>query len=91
MNTETRVTQVQHFPTRGEIKNKASNKLLTLLDNSNDNDKKAYTNIKQPNNEGGSHYAVAAGRSTGVFEDWAEAQAAMSGYKHSSFKQNKNI
>ena len=78
-----------NFPTRSERDDDINNNLISLFDNNNSNQAESYNKLTTKNADGNSFYAVTAGRSIGIFNDWSETQASISGYSHSSFVKLK--
>lgn len=61
---------------------------MELLDNANTTENYGYNNIVNNNDKKNKeYYAVAVGRSTGVFNDWGEANASTSGCPHNLHKK----
>ena len=70
------------FPNAQTVETINSNRLLSMLDDDTTNN---HTTTSSTNRQ--LYYAVSTGRTVGIFNDWAEAHASISGYSHAAHKK----
>ena len=83
-NTPSTTYNTYSFPDRDELNSTRNNTLMSMLDD--DNTKPPPTSAKNKT----FYYAVSTGRTIGIFNDWAEAHASISGYSHAAHKRFEN-
>lgn len=81
MNNSSTSNNTYSFPDRKEANTTMNNTLMSMLDDNTT--KPPPTSSKKKT----FYYAVSTGRTVGIFNDWAEAHASISGYSHAAHKR----